>query len=148
MPATVWQVTKWSAWNDQKWKSRESAETCLEKFVKSLQVNLFLADFSNLKPLWPDVDQLSLRPRPFPLKVTRLWVRVMLRLAKNPSNWSVVPTTRVKCHYARPDVLMIWRFEAQWPRSNRGWHWPARMECSWWRSPEQSHIPNLTKFIF
>jgi hypothetical protein len=36
---------------DWKRKLWESAETCLEKFVKSHQMNLFLVDFSNLEPL-------------------------------------------------------------------------------------------------
>ena len=41
----------WSEWNDRKRKLCQSAETCLEKFMKSLQVNLFLADFIHLGPL-------------------------------------------------------------------------------------------------
>ena len=36
---------------DRKQKLWESAETCLEKFVKSHQVNLFLVGFSDLEPL-------------------------------------------------------------------------------------------------
>ena len=32
-------------------KSFEYAETCMKKFVKSLQVNLFLAGFSRVKPM-------------------------------------------------------------------------------------------------
>ena len=35
----------WSKSNDRKWKLREFYETWLEKFVKSHQVNLFLAGF-------------------------------------------------------------------------------------------------------
>ena len=35
----------WRAYNDRKRKSSEFSETCLEKFVKSHQVNLFLAGF-------------------------------------------------------------------------------------------------------
>ena len=41
----------WSARYDRKRKLCESAETSLEKFVKSLQENLFLAGFSHMKPL-------------------------------------------------------------------------------------------------
>ena len=40
-----------SACNDRKRKSSEFAETCLEKFVKTDQVFLFLAGFRYLKPL-------------------------------------------------------------------------------------------------
>ena len=36
--------------NDRKRKSSDFAETCLEKFVKSRQVNLFLAGFSHIEP--------------------------------------------------------------------------------------------------
>ena len=42
----------WSARNDRKWKLFEDAETCMKKTVKSHQVNLFLACFSHLKPMW------------------------------------------------------------------------------------------------
>ena len=41
----------WSACNDRKRKLFESAESCLKIFVKSHQVNLFLACFSHLEPL-------------------------------------------------------------------------------------------------
>ena len=41
----------WCAWNDWKRKLSYYSETCMKKFVKSLQVNLFLAGFSRLKPL-------------------------------------------------------------------------------------------------
>ena len=37
--------------NDRKWKSYEYAETYLANLVKSLQVNLISADFSQLEPL-------------------------------------------------------------------------------------------------
>ena len=46
MLATVWQIA-----NDRKRKSCESAEFYLEKFMKSLYVKLFSADFSHLEPL-------------------------------------------------------------------------------------------------
>ena len=36
--------------NDRKRKSSDFAESCLEKFVKSRQSNLFLADFNHLEP--------------------------------------------------------------------------------------------------
>ena len=39
----------WSARNKRKRKLFEYKETCMKKFVKLLQVNLFLADFSSLK---------------------------------------------------------------------------------------------------
>ena len=45
VPLTIWQVLI------RKRKLFENAETCLEKLVKSLWVNLFLAVFSHLKPL-------------------------------------------------------------------------------------------------
>ena len=40
----------WSNWKERKRKLCESIETCKEKFVKSHQVNLFLAGFSLLEP--------------------------------------------------------------------------------------------------
>ena len=40
----------WSNWKEWKRKLGESIETCKEKFVKSHQVNLFLARFSQLEP--------------------------------------------------------------------------------------------------
>ena len=54
MSATVWQILNMSEWNDWKRKLCESAEpveTSLENFVKSHQVNLFLAGFSHSEPL-------------------------------------------------------------------------------------------------
>ena len=42
----------WRKHNDRKWKLCESAESFFEKLVKSLWVNLFLASFSVLEPLW------------------------------------------------------------------------------------------------
>ena len=50
MLATVWQILNIMR-NDRKRKISVLAETCLEKSVKPQQVNIFLADFSYLKPL-------------------------------------------------------------------------------------------------
>ena len=50
MLATVWQILNVMR-NDRKRKFSELAETCLAKSVKPQQVNIFLADFSYLKPL-------------------------------------------------------------------------------------------------
>ena len=50
MLATVWQILNIMP-NDRKRKISVLAETCLEKSVKPQQVNIFLADFSYLKPL-------------------------------------------------------------------------------------------------
>ena len=38
----------------------EYAETCLEKVIKPLQVNLFLAVFSHLEPLWSSLSSIGL----------------------------------------------------------------------------------------
>ena len=43
-------LTNWCARNDRERKSSEFTKTCLEKFVKSHHVNLFLAGFSYLEP--------------------------------------------------------------------------------------------------
>ena len=45
IPATVWQILNMKLMNDRKRKSSKSAETCLEKFVKSHQVNLIFGGF-------------------------------------------------------------------------------------------------------
>ena len=51
MLATVWQILNIMP-NDRKRKFSDLAETCLANSVKPQQVNIFLADFSYLKPLW------------------------------------------------------------------------------------------------
>ena len=52
---------------DWKRKSRDFEETFMEKIVKALQVNLFVAGFSHLKPQWADTrPENSLQHPPSP----------------------------------------------------------------------------------
>ena len=79
------------------------AETSLESFVKSLQVNLYLAGFSNLEPLCSRTKATRFLPKLW--RGFRLW-------QKTSSDWQLRPRKMLYLHVQQGIVqpLHLWRW--------------------------------------
>ena len=119
MPATVWQILNMNCMQ-RKWC--EFAETSLKKFVKSIQANLFSADFSHSEPL-----SVSAEWSPKILEKRR-WVRVVKNLSATSS--CISPSFDLVTNIVAWFVLPKAAFSAQEYKNQAAMH-PPKVVVSW-----------------